>query len=187
VHATSLIVSITAGFALSACAAAPPKASEVTRHPTVVGDAAFTERVGAALALLASRAPEAHELVVTYVGRVGQSARSGMNVHADPPTLELADVTVFYSVTWCAASIVHDAQHAKLYTDYARDHDGPVPAEIWTGQAAEQACMRAQHAALLDIGAPERESTYLAGLDGTHHDVDGDVEYTWADYWLRNW
>ena len=62
-----------------------------------------------------------------------------------------------------------------------------VPAEAWTGTESEKACNAHQLRVLAKIGASRKQLDYMAGLDGTHSDVDGDGDYDWDDYKARDW
>src|SRR5262249_52263379 len=80
----------------------------------IQGTATFEQQVVTALTLLKTKSPGAYHLVTTHIGLIKQAPHTGMAAYATPPTLELNGRTAFYSVTWCAASIAHDACHAKL-------------------------------------------------------------------------
>jgi hypothetical protein len=156
-------------------------------RPRIEGDPHFVAQVSSALKLLAERAPDALADVEEYIGLIRQGPRSGMRAFDDPPTLELGDPSTFYSITWCAGSIVHDAHHSRLYHEWIAAHGAPVPPAEWTGTAIELACNRIQLAALERIDAPAHERTYLAGQDGRHWDVNGDGVDDERDLRLRNW
>ena len=86
-----------------------------------------------------------------------------------PPTFVMADSTTFYSVSWCAATIAHDSFHSKLYHDYKREHNTPVPDQVWTGTGAEVQCMKHQLAVMEQIGASQWEIDYaLKQADGKY-------------------
>src|SRR5262245_28453560 len=101
----------------------------------IQGTATFEKQVVAALTLLKTQAPRAYHMVTTHIGLIKQAQHTGMAAYAMPPTLELNGRTAFYSVTWCAAGIAHDAFHAKLYHEYLQQHPGHalVPDDVWTG------------------------------------------------------
>ena len=121
----------------------------------IQGTATFEQQVVAALTLLKTKSPRAYHVVTTHIGLIKQAKHTGMAVYATPPTFALNGRTAFYSVTWCAAGIAHDAFHAKLYHDYLQQHPGHalVPDDVWTGEAAERRCLRHQTRVLKDIGA----------------------------------
>lgn len=107
-----------------------------------------------------------------------------MWAYKNPPTYEMADGTAFYSVTWCASTIAHDSYHSKLYHDYQKEHEGPVPDGIWGGIAAEQRCMKHQLEVMQTVGAPASEINYAKTMADGHYVTDHD---TWKDYKNRDW
>jgi hypothetical protein len=74
--------------------------------------------------------------------------------------------------------IAHEAHHAFIFQ---------TTSEAYGGQSEEMKCIDRQIDVMKRIGAPQWELDYLAGLDGSHFDLDGDGEYTWKDYELRDW
>lgn len=153
-------------------------------EPEIIGSERYTNQVRQALLLLAARDTNAYAIVTNYVGRIKEGAPSGMWAYLDPPTYEMSDVTAFYSLTWCAGTMAHDSFHSKLYHDYLKTHAGPVPDEVWTGQAAERLCMKHQLAVMRRIGAGAAE------LDWATREADGSYvsgHETWNDYSKRKW
>ncbi len=153
--------------------ASPPIANGT--GPEVFGSAAFQERIHQALELLKARDPDAHAIVRGYVGRIEESAHSGMRAPANPPTFFLTWAAAKVSVTWAAAVIAHDSFHSKLYHDYRGARPGEVPRRAWGGIEAEVKCMRHQLAVMRRIGASQREIDHaLANADG-HYGSDRGV------------
>ena len=150
----------------------------------IIGSERFTNQIVQALTLLKRKAPEAHGIVISYVKRIEQGARSGMWAYKTPPKFEMGDRTTFYSVTWCAAAIAHDSLHSKLYHNYKAMQHGPVPDAIWTGTEAEKLCMQHQLAVMERIGAPKNEIDHAKRLADAHYVNDKE---TWRDYQKRNW
>jgi len=146
----------------------------------IQGTATFEKQVIAALTLLKTKSPEAYHLVTTHIGLIKQAQHTGMAAYARPPTFELSERTAFYSLTWCAASIAHDAFHAKLYHDYLQQHPGHafVPNAVWMGEAAERHCLRHQTRVLKDLGAEVEEIRWSRAL--THR-------YWEVEYHKRDW
>jgi hypothetical protein len=143
----------------------------------ITGSPEFIEQTRQALALLEALAPDAYLKVQTYVGIIAQGEHSGMWAWEEPPRYEVGDPTAFYSLTWYAATIAHDATHSELY------HNG----QEWQGVEVERFCNGYQRTVLEQIGGPQSEIDYLASLDGTHCDVDGDGDCDWSDYENRDW
>lgn len=153
----------------------------------VLGNRRFVQVVTEALRRLKASSPNEYALIQPYVRRIEQSRRSGAAAWNDPPTIFLSKRSAFYSTTWCAGAIIHDGYHVRLYHDHIRQHGTPVPDSAWRGRAIELRCIQVQITAATNVGAPQAELDYLAGLDGTHFDLDNDSRDTWYDYWARDW
>jgi hypothetical protein len=153
----------------------------------IIGTEQFIDQTKQALALLETKAPEAYRKVETYIGLIEQYEKSGMWAWEDPPRFAVGDATAFYSVTWYAASIAHDATHSELYHQYLKKYGGVVPDEVWTGEDVERFCIGYQIEVMKQIDGPQDEIDYLAGLDGTHCDLDGDGDCDAVDYENRDW
>ena len=152
--------------------------------PVIVGSLRFSNQVHQALFLLNARDTNAYAIVTNYVGRIQEGERSGMWAYKTPPTYEMSDSTAYYSLTWCAATIAHDSLHSKLYHDYRKAHDGPVPAAVWTGRAAERQCMKHQLLVMEHIGASKWEIDYAKKQEDGHYAKDNE---SWEDYKKRKW
>jgi hypothetical protein len=154
----------------------------------IKGNSEFVAQTGAALTLLEQKAPDAFEKVQTYVGIIEQGQHSGMWAWEQPPRYEVGDTTAFFSVSWYASTIAHDATHSELYAQYQAAHPGePVPDDAYGGVEIERFCIGYQLEVARRIGAPQSEIDYLSTLDGTHCDVDHDGDCDWDDYQNRNW
>ena len=152
------------------------------------GNSEFIAQTRAALALLEQKDPDAFKKIQTYVGIIEQGEHSGMWAWEVPPRYEVGDKTAFYSVTWYASTIAHDATHSELYTQYQAAHPGEgVPDEVYSGVEIERFCNGYQLEVLKLIGAPQNEIDYMSTLDGTHCDVDHDGDCDWTDYENRDW
>ncbi|MEL6110262.1 MAG: hypothetical protein AAFU85_30000 [Planctomycetota bacterium] len=155
--------------------------------PKIEGNQRFVEQVGSAMKLMKDKTPRVYDLIQKNVAIVKQGKRSGMWAFRDPPTFEMADPTAFYSITWCAGSIAHDAFHSKLYRDYLDAKGRPVPNAVWTGREAELKCLSFQLDVLEKVGASRREIEHCRAQNGEHFDIDKDGNYEWSDYFQRNW
>jgi hypothetical protein len=140
----------------------------------IQGTATFETQVVAALTLLKTKSPGTYHLVTTHIGLIKQARHTGMAAYLTPPTFELNERTAFYSVTWCAAGIAHDAFHAKLYHEYLRQHPGHevVPDEVWMGEAAERRCLGHQTRVLQAIGAAVEEIRWSREIDQRYWEVE---------------
>ena len=148
--------------------------SSSASEPEIKGSEQFIDQVQKALHLLKERDADAYAIVTEYVGRIQENELSGMDPLATPPTYYMSDITAFSSVTWCAATIAHDSFHSKLYHEYRRAHDGPVPSAVWKGREAEQQCIKHQLAVMERIGAPIEEIDHTKSLeDGRFVNDDG--------------
>lgn len=152
----------------------------------ITGSVEFQDQIHRALNLLRSKAPDQYDTVLKYIGKIEQGDKSAMWAYENPPTFQMADLTAFYSLTWCASSIVHDSLHSKLYHDY-KDNRGPIPAMVWTGKAAEKKCLKYQVATLKKIGAPKSEIDYCRHSKPTYSDRNSDGKYNWDDYRQITW
>jgi len=154
----------------------------------VTGSEEFVQQTRAALELLAAKAPDAYQKILTYVGVIGQGEHSGMWAFETPPRYEVGDATAFSTLTWYASTIAHDSTHSQLYYEYLRANPGQsVPQDAWADVESERFCNAYQLDVLTRIGAPASEIEYLAGLSGDHCDVDHDGDCDWDDYYARDW
>ena len=177
-HRCLIILALLSGLALPSCRAGTPDEIEI------VGSARFRNQVHDALFLLKTRDADAYAIVTTYVNRIEEGKRSGMWAYKVPPTYEMSDTTAYYSLTWCASTIAHDSFHSKLYHDYQKSHVGPVPAEAWTGTAAEKQCMKHQLSVMEHVGATRPEIDWAKRQADGHYVKDKE---DWQDYQKRNW
>ncbi len=152
------------------------------------GNPEFITQTIAALNLLEQKAPDTFRKIQAYVGIIEQGEHSGMWAWEVPPRYEVGDATAFYSLTWYASTIAHDATHSELYAHYQATHPGePVPDGAFGGVEVERFCIGYQLEVARRIGAPQSEIDYLSSLDGTHCDLDKDGDCDWNDYKNRDW
>jgi hypothetical protein len=178
------IVAIAAFAFLERQNATVARPSSSSSEIEIVGSAKFVNHVEKALALLKNKSPDAYLIVENNVKRIQQGERSGMWAFSTPPTYEMSGKTAFASLTWCAATIAHDSYHSKLYHDYQKSHDGPVPDAVWTGSAAERQCMKHQLAVMEQIEAAKSEIGHALKQADGHFVKDGE---TWSDYEERDY
>jgi len=131
----------------------------------IEGDAEFVKNTENALSLIKEKSPEHNAIVEKYIGKIQLHTFSGMAAYDDPPTFLVGSSISNASVTYYASSIVHDANHSKLYNDYQSQY-GYVPDEIWTGYDPEQECLAVQIIFLEKINAPQSEIDYAKSLIG---------------------
>ena len=154
---------------------------------TVQGNARYQKQVQQCLDLLKTKAPSDYNFISQHIGIIKQNSRSGMRDWLSPPQVDMSDVTAFYSVTWCAGSIAHDAYHSYLYQKYQPATGGHPAYDKWAGFEAERQAIAYQIKVMEKIGAAQHEMTHLKSQDGTHGDVNKDGKITAEDYQNRTW
>lgn len=81
---------------------------------------------------------------------------------------------------WYAGTIVHDANHSKLYHDYLAAYPSSVvPDDVWIGRSAEKQSLDVQYDVLIKIGADYNALNYVKNVI--------DSEYWNVDYGNRWW
>jgi len=146
----------------------PPKTATKTYDTTPVdmlvdGNEECQQGVYKALNLLKSKDLEHFDFVLKYIKKITcteSGAGTGMYAFENPPRYQIGMTTVRQSVEWFAGTIVHDANHAKLYQD-ALTSLGYVPNEAWTGAQAELKCLEIQKTALTRIGGTKEDIAWL--------------------------
>lgn len=159
----------------------------------VYGDAGFERQVRKALRLIAQRDPSAFLIVSKHIGVIQQSARTmtggEMWVGLSAPSAELENRTVFFSLTYCAGVIVHEACHSRQWQDYlvASKTRGPDPGfgSFEAVAQRERDCFKVQLESLGAMGAPENEMAYLRTADGKHGDFNNDGKLDEEDDRIR--
>ena len=154
---------------------------------TIEGNNKYKTEVKKCLRLLSLKARFEYELVEEYIGVIHQSNKSGMKAWENPPRYLMSDTTAFYSVTWCASTIAHDAYHSYLYQKYMPNNGERTPYEKWGGFEAERAAIKYQEKVMKKIGSSNHEINYLKTLDGTHGDSNKDGKLDSNDYKQRSW
>lgn len=159
-----------------------------SRHSIDIrGDDEYRNRVSSCLDILASKASEEYEFIEKNIDVISQGEKSGMFAWETPTRYQMSDRTAFYSVTWCASTIAHDAYHSFLYKMYILE-DGTQPSyQEWAGFSAEKEAIKFQLKTMEKIGSATNEVEYLKGLNGTHGDVNRDGEISNEDYEKRTW
>lgn len=153
----------------------------------IEGSYKYREQVENCLDLLSRKAPKEYKFVKNHIGVISQNSKSGMRAWENPPRYQMSDTTAFYSLSWCAGTIAHDAYHSFLYKKYSPGDGGKPPYEEWAGIPAEIKSIDFQLSVMRKIRASNHEINYLKSLDGTHGDVNGDGKLNNEDYKLRNW
>jgi len=153
----------------------------------VEGSLKYKGQVEGCLDLLSKKAKSEYKLVKDHIGVISQNGKSGMRAWENPPRYQMSDTTAFYSLSWCAGTIAHDAYHSFLYKKYSPIDGGKPPYDKWAGTSAEKKSIDFQLSVMKKIGASNHEISYLKSLDGMHGDVNGDGRLNNEDYKLRDW
>ncbi len=124
-----------------------------------------------ALDLLDTKAHEDFLLVTKYIGIIEcRDVWSAMYPGEDTPRFRVGKVTRNAGTMWYAGAIAHDSCHSRQYHDYENIHPGaPVPVEIYTGEAAENDCIRYQFGVLEKMGASKKMLDYVANSSSLRH------------------
>lgn len=153
----------------------------------IEGSLKYRVQVESCLDLLSKKAQREYRLIKGHIGVISQNGKSGMRAWENPPRYQMSDATAFYSLSWCAGTIAHDAYHSFLYKKHS-SIDGSKPSyEKWAGTSAEKKSIDFQLSVMRKIGASDHEINYLKSLDGTHGDVNGDGKLNNEDYKIRDW
>lgn len=149
----------------------------------VVGSEELQAKTRAALDLV--RRTRHAETVRRFVAIIREAPRSGMRAYDPEPTYEVGSATWRAAPTWYASTIVHDADHSRLYHEAAARGKGDVPLLAWTGADAERTCLRSQAEALEDLDADTSTLAYVRGMiEAPTYQGDSSSD---SDYRRRNW
>ena len=124
---------------------------------TIKGDDACKADTLNALKAIANSAPGHYSVVTSYISVIEcVGAGSAMYAYESPPRYAVGDSTRTAGIIWYASTIVHDANHSRLY------HEG----KAWTGGDAENICLDAQANSLALLGAGQSTIDYVNGMKG---------------------
>lgn len=124
---------------------------------TIKGDDACKADTLNALKAIASSAPGHYSVVTRYISVIEcVAAGSAMYAYESPPRYAVGDSTRTAGMLWYASTIVHDANHSRLY------HEG----KTWTGGDAENICLDAQANSLALLGAGQSTIDYVNNMKG---------------------
>jgi hypothetical protein len=135
----------------------------------IIGSLQYVKQIVKALELLKKKASQKFSTVKKYIGRIEDFPRSEMAPWENPPTFYFSKKSAFYSITWCASDIVHDAHHSKLYLDYWKKYKKQPPYSVYGGKKIELECFKHQILVSKQIGAPVSEIIHLERQKGTHY------------------
>lgn len=124
---------------------------------TIKGDDACKADTLNALKAIANSAPGHYSVVTRYISVIEcVAAGSAMYAYESPPRYAVGDSTRTAGTIWYASTIVHDANHSRLY------HEG----KAWTGGDAENICLDAQANSLALLGAGQSTIDYVNNMKG---------------------
>ena len=124
---------------------------------TIKGDDACKADTLNALKAIANSAPGHYSVATRYISVIEcVGAGSAMYANESPPRYAVGDSTRTAGTLWYASTIVHDANHSRLY------HEG----KTWTGGDAENICLDAQANSLALMGAAQSTIDYVNGMKG---------------------
>jgi|TARA_Y100000310_G_scaffold339182_1_gene431094 hypothetical protein len=165
---------------LIACSACQWHSDPVVEEPTsrgllydveIVGNRSFNSYINWAAELLEQKAPgDLRFFLGQGIARIEQvQANSGIYYGASP-AIRLTDTTTFYSLTWLAGVLVHEACHLAQYRQVEADRGNPFSRKVrdFNSAITELACIQHQLAVARAIGAPQKEIRQLLSADGSH-------------------
>jgi len=134
----------------------------------IIGTIPYVNHVLKALKLLSRKAPVKFKTVKKYIRRIEENPQSRICHLNNMPIVFMAKKSAFYSITWCASCIAHEAYHSKQFIDYWRKYK-KVPSNVHYGRKAELECMAYQILVSKQIHAPKHEIEHLKKQDGMHY------------------
>lgn len=149
--------------------------AQIEGNAAYIPDSEFRPKIQRCLNLLQSKAGQYSTWFNSYNLKIRAAARSGANFGDN--AIDIARATFDASDTWLASVIIHETIHFWQYRD----------GHYQAGRVAEQEANRYQLGVLQLLGAPPSEITYMQSQDGGHADRNGDGNYTWDDYYRRNY
>ena len=143
----------------------------------IIGDGKFIEKTKDALSLIEKGSPDIYEMVTNYISVIRCGRTSGMDAKRPLPTFRVG-TTADSNLHWYASTIVHDANHSKLYNDHLNKFGGPVPSNIWTGREAENSCLSVQEEFLKAIHASNNKIKHVRKMRNVDY-FSSKVKRTW--------
>ena len=136
----------------------------------------FKAKIIEALEFMKKKSPSHYRMVNDYVVEIIEDPRSGAQVKAKVVKLSQRSCPDVY---WCSSVIYHEAAHMMLYEE-GKEH---------SGYKGERAANKLQLKYLYRVKAPKYMKDHLKVWiqKGNHFDLDGDGDYDWDDYYLRDY
>ena len=104
---------------------------------------------------------------ITRIEQVNQN--SGL-YYEDPPTIRLTNSTTFFSLTWLAGVLVHEACHMRQYRQMLKERDNPysLSRRNFNTAITEAECIAQQLEIARAVGAPQKEIRQITSEGGSH-------------------
>jgi len=138
----------------------------------VIGDVNCKSKNYQALDLLKNKAEIFYNMVTHNLGVIECIEKgSGVNVFGDPPRFSVGKLTLNREPIMYASTIVHDACHSKLYSDYLKNNPTTeyVPRHIYGEKTGEEKCLIVQRNALVMLDYPYDTSNFVQGALATKY------------------
>lgn len=133
--------------------------SKVVEGIAIHGHQEFISLTTQALLLLKEKAPEAHQFIRQYIGRILLGTRSRVLVRmlpSFPAWCIVGQGSLPSPLIEYAAGLAHEAHHCHLYANYKKAHPkSKVPLETCGGEKGEQLCLDYECQVLHQLGADE--------------------------------
>jgi len=128
----------------------------------IIGDQYCKDKVNEALAFMKDNSPKFYTKVITYIGVIEcTDKKKSSQLSEEIPRTLLADMKFFRTVTQLAGTLIHEAHHSELYTQYrVTNKVNEVPFEIYSGRKAEEECVDETIKFLKEVNAPADEIYY---------------------------
>lgn len=176
---SGLVTALSSAFLFVGLIAHKPNTPTSPGNIVIKGDASCQAATRDALNAL-KRAPRHYEMATKYIGVIECVPQgSGMFAADNPPRFAVGEATKNVGTLWYASGIAHEAGHSKLYHDYKINNKSSwVPAEIWSGEAAERICLEAQYDAMKQMGGSQAELDHIKNSINSRY-----FEVPYGDRW----
>jgi len=144
----------------------------------ILGSDQFQKNVMDALKLLHEKSPKMFKFVKERISIIKEHYVSGIHVEGDHPVFDFnINSCPTDNIHWCASVLFHESWHVELYRK----------GKPYTGENAEHLCNLHQKDALVKLDSNQTNIDHLVSIikKGDHSDLDGDGDYDWDDYRLR--
>jgi hypothetical protein len=140
----------------------------------IIGEPEFANYIVKVLKFMNKKIPSRLKTIQKYINRIEQSSKTCQAHLNELSICYMSAKTAYYSTTWCAGSLVHEAHHAKLHLEYLKNNKTKiqrllkVPRKISAMQKEELECIKQKLIACKKMNAPKKEIDCLKKADGLH-------------------